>query len=547
MDSYKNGLTLKEVEELTKEGKTNFRKKVKGKSHLRIIFESFFTFFNVVLYVLALVFLFFQIFYPNGIKYIPITKYGFLFVIFFNAMCSIISQEASKHTLEKMKLITSPTCLGIREGKEINIKLEDVVLGETLILKGGNEVPCDLVVKEGELLVNESNLTGESKPIIKKAGDSVLSGSFVINGFAYLIATKVGSDTYIAKLESKISQISKKKSELLTNIHKIIKILIICLIPVVLTVGIKMFYVGESLTGGEHWKFTPEVLTKCAASLVGMIPIGMILLSSITLSTSIVKLYKHQTMVQELYAIENLSRVDTLCLDKTGTLTTQHFLFKNLVKLNDFDEKIILQSYMSAMKDTNETGKAVINKYGNNEILKVKKFTLFSSETKYSEVTFENDETYRLGAPEYVLKEEKNKIKAREYQKEGFRVLGFTSLDKDLGIILLEDELRKGIKDTLNYFSDLNINIKIISGDNALTVKEVAKMAGVLNYEKYISMENVTLEEIKDIVSKKDEFIQEAIKVTFYRNEIEKYFENRRTESQIKQYIFDKLEKIEIS
>ena len=482
MDSYKNGLTLKEVEELTKEGKTNFRKKVKGKSHLRIIFESFFTFFNVVLYVLALVFLFFQIFYPNGI------------------MCSIISQEASKHTLEKMKLITSPTCLGIREGKEINIKLEDVVLGETLILKGGNEVPCDLVIKEGELLVNESNLTGESKPIIKKVGDSVLSGSFVINGFAYLIATKVGSDTYIAKLESKISQISKKKSELLTNIHKIIKILIICLIPVVLTVGIKMFYVGESLTGGEHWKFTPEVLTKCAASLVGMIPIGMILLSSITLSTSIVKLYKHQTMVQELYAIENLSRVDTLCLDKTGTLTTQHFLFKNLVKLNDFDEKIILQSYMSAMKDTNETGKAVINKYGNNEILKIKKFTLFSSETKYSEVTFENDETYRLGAPEYVLKEEKNKIKAREYQKEGFRVLGFTSLDKDLGIILLEDELRKGIKDTLNYFSDLNINIKIISGDNALTVKEVAKMAGVLNYEKYISMENVTLEEIKDIV-----------------------------------------------
>ena len=138
MDSYKNGLTLKEVEELTKEGKTNFRKKIKGKSHLRIIFESFFTFFNVVLYVLALVFLFFQIFYPNGIKYIPITKYGFLFVIFFNAMCSIISQEASKHTLEKMKLITSPTCLGIREGKEINIKLEDVVLGETLILKGGN-------------------------------------------------------------------------------------------------------------------------------------------------------------------------------------------------------------------------------------------------------------------------------------------------------------------------------------------------------------------------------------------------------------------------
>ena len=502
MNLYKNGLTREQVNELTKEGKTNFRKKVKGKSHLRIIFESFFTFFNVVLYLLALTFLLFQIFYPNGIKYVPITKYGFLFVIFFNAMCSIVSQEASKHTLEKMKLITSPTCLGIRDNKEVNIKLEDIVLGDTLILKAGNEVPCDLIVEEGELLVNESNLTGESKPIIKKVGDMVLSGSYVINGFAYLTAIKVGKDTYIAKLESKISGISKKKSELLTNIHKIIKILIICLVPVVLTVGLKMFYVGESLTGGDHWVFTPSVLTKCAASLVGMIPIGMILLSTITLSTSIVKLYRHQTMVQELYAIENLSRVDTLCLDKTGTLTTQHFLFKNLVKINDFDEKLILSSYMSAMKDTNETGKAVINKFGNAETLTVKKAKLFSSETKYSEVTFENNETYRLGAPEYVLKDEKSKILARQYQKEGYRVLGLASIKKDLGIILLEDELRKGIKDTLNYFNELNIDIKIISGDNALTVKEVAKLAGVLNYDKYISMENVQLSEIKDIVDK---------------------------------------------
>lgn len=502
MNLYKNGLTQEQVNELTKEGKTNFRKKVKGKSHLRIIFESFFTFFNVVLYLLALTFLLFQIFYPNGIKYVPITKYGFLFVIFFNAMCSIVSQEASKHTLEKMKLITSPTCLGIRDKKEVKIKLEDIVLGDTLILKSGNEVPCDLRLMEGELIVNESNLTGESKPIIKKKGDLVLSGSFVISGYAYLIAEKVGRETYIAKLEGKITSITKKKSELLINIHKIIKILIFCLIPVVLVVGIKMFYVGESLNGGPHWVFTPDVLTKCAASLVGMIPIGMILLSTITLSTSIVKLYRHQTMVQELYAIENLSRVDTLCLDKTGTLTTQHFLFKNLVKLQDFDEKTIFKSYFNAMKDNNETGKALVKKYGSEEILKVKNFKAFSSQTKYSEVTFENDETYRLGAPEYVLNEEANKNKAKEYQKEGYRVLGFANSKGDLAIILLEDELRKGIKDTLNYFNNLNIDIKIISGDNALTVKEVSRMAGVLNYDKYISMENVEISKIKDIVEK---------------------------------------------
>ena len=262
MNNYKEGLNYQEIELLKKEGKENKREKVKGKSHLKIIFESFFTFFNVVLYLLAIIFALFQIFYPNGIKYVPITKYGFLFVIFFNAMCSIISQEASKHALEKMKLISDPLSLVIREGKEEKVPIEEIVEGDTVILKSGNEVPCDLILKEGELIVNESNLTGESRPIIKRVGDSVLSGSFVVSGYGLLVAEKVGKATYIAKLEGEISKITKKKSELILNIRKIIGILLICIVPVVLCVGLKIYYVGISLTGGGHWVFTPEILTK---------------------------------------------------------------------------------------------------------------------------------------------------------------------------------------------------------------------------------------------------------------------------------------------
>ena len=502
MNNYKEGLNYQEIELLKKEGKENKREKVKGKSHLKIIFESFFTFFNVVLYLLAIIFALFQIFYPNGIKYVPITKYGFLFVIFFNAMCSIISQEASKHTLEKMKLISDPLSLVIREGKEEKVPIEEIVEGDTVILKSGNEVPCDLILKEGELIVNESNLTGESRPIIKRVGDSVLSGSFVVSGYGLLVAEKVGKATYIAKLEGEISKITKKKSELILNIRKIIGILLICIVPVVLCVGLKIYYVGISLTGGGHWVFTPEILTKCAASLVGMIPIGMILLSSITLSTSIVKLYKHKTMVQELYAIENLSHVDTLCLDKTGTLTTQEFLFKNIVKLNDFDEKSVLPSYLYAMKDNNKTGEALMEEFGTKEILKANKAQPFSSKTKFSEVEFEGGEIYRMGAPEFIFHSEDSKKKALEIAKEGYRVIGFANEKEDLAILVLEDELRKGIKETLSFFNDLHISIKIISGDNTLTVSKIAGFAGVKDSEKYISMENVKLEEIEEICEK---------------------------------------------
>ena len=500
-NDFRKGLSSEEVQILRKEGKVNKSKKVKGKSHFKIIFESFFTSFNIVLYLLAFTFLMFQIFYPDGIRSIPITKYGFLTTILFNALTSIISQEMSKHTLEKMKLISDPRILVIRDGKEVEINTNEIVLHDSIILKTGKDVPCDAIIEEGELYVNESNLTGESDALIKKKGDIVLSGSFVVGGFAILKAEKVGNDTYISSIERKISSIRKKKSELLLNIHKIINILLIFIIPVVLSVGLKMFYVGTYPSGGKHWVFTLNIVTKCGASLVGMIPIGMILLSSITLSESIIKLSKKKTMVQELYAIENLSRVDTLCLDKTGTLTTQKFKLVKTITLQDLDINSIMSSYLSAFKETNPTSEALICAFGNDPCLKINTFLPFNSKNKYSAVQFENGETYRLGASEFLTKDQGTLELVKRYSLDGFRVLCLTKNSIPAALFLLKDELRVGIKDTLKYFKDLKIDIKIISGDNPITVKEVAKDAGVLNYEAFISMENVKIEEIKDIVS----------------------------------------------
>ena len=497
--SLDKGLTIEEVLSRKEANLINKSVKVKGKTHFQIIFSSFFTFFNVILYCLALVFLGFQLFYPDGLKYIPVTKYGFMFVIICNATTSIISQEISKRTVEKMKLLTDPKGAVIRDGKEEVINIEDIVLDDLVVLTSGNDVPCDLIVQEGEVLVNESMLTGESDPLLKKVGDEIFSGSYIISGKCKAKADKVGKDTYVSRLEGKISSIKKKKSVLMENISKIIKYLLFFLVPATLAVFIKTYYVGVN---GEHWVFTPEVITKTGATLVGMIPIGMILLSSITLSQSIVKLFKKQTMVQELYAIENLSRVNTLCLDKTGTLTTQKFIVEDVVNLGEEDLNKIMPFYLGASTDGNATSNALLNLFGKNENVEYLRFEPFDSTKKSSRVYITENDYYSLGAPDYIFKDKSISLKYKKYLEEGSRVIGLTHNDKAIGFIVLKDELRKNIKSTLAYFDELGVDIMIISGDNVTTVQQISKQAGVKNYDKAISMEGVSLDEIPNLIDK---------------------------------------------
>ena len=501
----KVGLTSAQLEIRRNEKAYNRSKKYKGRSHLAIFVSSFFNLFNVILYITAAIMMICQLTIEDAINELPITKYGFLAVILYNAIASIISQEFSKYTISKMKLISDSSYEVLRNGKYETIKSNDILLSDIIKLKSGDQIPCDLVNLGDELAVNESMLTGESDNIIKKKGDIILSGSYVVFGNALARVEKVGNDTYVSSLENKIHSIAKKKSELTININKIIHILLLFLFPTIVAVFLKTWYVGTTVydpINGTNWVFTLNILSKCVTTVVGMIPIGMILLTAITLAESIIKLSRKNTMVQDLYAIENLSRVDTLCLDKTGTLTTQNYYVYKVKKFKDLDLGNIITNIILANNDSNATSKALNSHFKNVKLFEIEANEPFSSKTKRSFIRLKNGEEYYLGAPEYLIKDKKHLEEINSYSKEGYRVLAITSSRDDLGYVVLKDELRKGIKDTLNYFLNLNVDIKIISGDNPLTVKSVSKEAGVKNYESYISMENVPLEDIKDICDK---------------------------------------------
>lgn len=501
----KTGLTLDQIKIRKEEKAFNRSKKYKGRSHLVIFISSFFNLFNMILYVTAAVMAICQLTIEGAIQEVPITKYGFLAVILYNAIASIISQEFSKYTISKMKLISDSSYEVLRDGKYETIKSNDILLSDIIKLKSGDQIPCDLINLGDDIAVNESMLTGESDNIIKKKGDMILSGSYVVFGSALARVERIGNDTYISSLESKIHSIKKKKSELSVNINKIIKILLIILLPTVAAVFLKTWYVGTTVDdplNGTNWVFTLNILSKCVTTVVGMIPIGMILLTTVTLAESIIKLSRKNTMVQDLYAIENLSRVDTLCLDKTGTLTTQNYYVYKVKKFLDTDIDTIVNSIIDANKDSNATSLALKKHFKSEDRLEVEANEPFSSKTKKSYIKTKGGEEYYLGAPEYLIKDKKHLEEINSYSKEGYRVLALTSSKEDIAYVVLKDELRKGIKDTLNYFANLNVDIKIISGDNPLTVKSVSKEAGVKNYESYISMENVPLEDIKDICDK---------------------------------------------
>lgn len=495
--SLKEGLSLEQVKAREKDNLTNVSKGVRGKSHLKIIFESYFNFFNIILFVVAIVFVICSFSFKDGVKYIPFTKYIFLLFILANGTISVISQELSKKKIEKMKLISDPRSKVLRNGKEESIYSKDIVLDDILILSSGNQISCDLEVLEGEIFVDESMLTGESDNILKTVGDTLYSGSYVASGNGKAKAIAVGETTYISNLERKIEKIKKKKSKLMVNIYQIIRIMVYFIIPIVLAVFVKTWFVGD---GSGNWEFNVNVITKSAAVLVGMIPIGMILLSSVTLSKAILELSKMNTMIQELYAIENLSAVNTLCLDKTGTITTQNFDVSdaiNLKNVEDFHDVVF--TFFSSFKSLNETGKALKEHFNKGKLLEVVEISPFDSKKKSSSIVLKDGRVVTLGAPEFTFHKEENLKTAEAKAKEGFRVLGLKINDEEVALFLLKDELRKNIKETLDFFNKLNIDLKVISGDNPITVMQTCKNAGLQNCDKYISMENVKLEEIPEI------------------------------------------------
>lgn len=537
MKSYLNlGLSTEEVKKRIKEGKVNKSKNVVYKSHLRIIYESFFSFFNIILYLVGLTFLIIQLNFDNGIKEIPLTKYGFLLVILINGLFSLVVEERSKYLIEKMEINEkdkSSKILVIRDNKEVYVKEDEIVIDDIVILKKDEinllkyTFPLDFIFIEGEITVNESILTGESNPIQKEINDTILSGSSIFSylnsEYVVLKVKEVGKNTYIKKLEYSVKKKKANKSKLFKDINKIILFMVIIMIP-----SFIITLINELVA--NNFTFSISIISNTSTIIVGMIPIGLVLLASISLSSSIFKLYKINVMSKELYSIETLARCDTLVLDKTGTITTNKIIMKESIIINNYLKenneiyiKLVLD-YLNLFND-NETSISV-KEYFNNESKKfprgnfstlknenipyilnkeeIKEVNYFDSNKKYSSLILNNGDTYYLGASEKLnIKDEAILSKINNYSKNGLRVLVFKRNDDVLGIFILQNELRKGIKEIIEYFkNELKMDIKIITGDNLLTVNALAKEASI-EYNSSISLENIN--------SNEDNFIDIAL------------------------------------
>ena len=476
------GLSKKEVNELKKQGLVNYKSTVKTKSIGQILMTNFFTLFNFLNLALAL-----AIFMVHEYKNLL-----FMGVVICNTLISTIQEIRSKLTVDKLTLLHQQEALVIRDGKEHQIDINSIVLGDIVKLSLGGQIVCDSKVLKGEILVNESLITGESEPILKKVGDELLSGSFVISGSAYTKVIHVGEDNYTSKISAEAKYLKKVNSEILNFINKIIKYISIAIIPI----GILLFIHQQSISGNTF----NAAIVNVVAALIGMIPEGLVLLTSTVLAISVIRLAKYNVLVQEIYCIETLARVDTICLDKTGTITkgqmeVGNIISLNLTKMSDIVDALGTISYH--MDKDNETMSAIYNKYAKENKEKVLEIVPFSSDKKWSGISFEK-ESYILGAPEIVMQNISSIKKELDKYATNSRVVLLAKSEKKLdnkipsdvkpmGLILINDKIRPDARQTLQYFKEEGVDIKLISGDNPITVANVAKKVGLENI-KYIDM-----------------------------------------------------------
>ncbi len=492
---YKTGLSSDQVKERINKGQTNETPNQNVKTYKNIFIENIFTFINMLCLAIA-------------ISLMCVGAFGDclgMIIILANITIGIIQEIRAKLTIEKLSLLTAPAVKVVRDGAEITISTNEVVIDDIIILTTGKQIVADSVIVEGSIEVNESMLTGESLPIKKKVGDTILAGSFVVSGQAYVRAEKVGKANYIQQLAAKAKKYKRPKSELFASLKNIIRVIGFIIIPV----GILMYVNNFIQESGD----LTNTITRTAGSLMGMIPSGMFLLCSASLALSVIKLARKKALVQDLYCVEMLARVNVLCLDKTGTITDGTMKVYNCLQLNetDFTLKRIMGSMLSALGDNNQTSQALINYFGYNKELKPIVTLPFSSSRKLSAVTFEGAGTYIMGAPEFVLpdcKDEKLNNMVEQYSKDGYRVLLLahtnSAISKDhvpiertaVALLILEDRIRDDAVETIKWFKNNHVKIKIISGDNPLTVAEIAKRVGVTGTENLISLEGLNEKQV---------------------------------------------------
>ena len=502
MDEKIEGLTDKEVQEQIELGNINKSQESKLKTTKQIIFDNVFTLFNLYNLIIAIALL--------AVK--AYTNTFFFLIITVNVIIGIVQEIHGRNLVKKLSILNASKATVIRNGKEQKIDIEEIVLGDVILLSQGDQIPSDSYVLEGEVEVNEALLTGESDLILKSKEDKLLSGSYVTSGKCYAKVEKVGEDNFANSIISATKKYKENNSELINSMKKVTKFTSFVIIPVGIILFIQAYFYREAELA--------QAVVATAAALLGMLPKGLVLLITIALESGVIKLAKKDVLVQELYSIESLAHIDTICLDKTGTITQGEMRVSEIKTYNDkilphsFND--MMTAFVNGMDDNNATFHAFKKYFKGDNSFEIADKVAFSSERKWSSISFKNEGSIVVGAPERLFDKSKDDMpeEINELQKNGKRVLGIAYTKSiisepelpELEIIataVLEDPLRKNAKEMLGYFKDQGIDVKIISGDNALTVSNIAKKAGLKDYGSYIDLSTINTDaEIVDLVDK---------------------------------------------
>lgn len=480
------GLSAEQVQERFAAHADNYKVESSTMSVSDIVKSNVFTYFNLVFLIITILLSIVGAW--SDMMFLPI--------IIANTCIGIIQEVHSKKVLDRLSILNAPHCTVVRDGQEHEVEAHKLVLDDVVVLQAGSQIPADATVLDGELQVNESLITGESDEIAKHAGDELLSGSFVVSGKAHARLEKVGKDSYISKLTLQATQSKKgEQSEMIRSLNYLIMVMGIIIIPI----GIALFVQSYIFNEGT----LKESITGMVAAIIGMIPEGLYLLSSVAMAVSSVRLAQKKVLIHDMKCIETLARVNVLCVDKTGTITEPGMHVYETKILDGLDEAqtvATIADVVAAQEKDNATMEALQEYFTKGSGHKAKEVFSFSSETKFSGATMDDGKAYVIGAPEFVLRSqfEEYQEQIAEYSSKGYRVLVFGEYEGTLsrkpltepvvpmGLVMLANPIRKGAKDTFRYFAENDVDIKVISGDNPLTVSVIATEAGIEGAERYV-------------------------------------------------------------
>lgn len=491
-----SGLSAEQVKRRFAQGENNYKVESSTLSVSEIVRSNVCTYFNLVFAVIAVLLAIVGAW--SDMLFLPI--------IVANTCIGIIQEVHSKKVLDKLSILNAPHAVVIRDGKRQEIPADQLVLDDIVEFSAGSQIPADAKVVSGELQVNESLITGESDEIEKREGDSLLSGSFVVSGKACARLEKVGKDSYISKLTLQATKSKKgEQSEMIRSLNYLIMVMGIIIIPIGIALFVQSFIYNE---GTFH-----DSITGMVAAIIGMIPEGLYLLTSVALAVSSVRLAQKKVLIHDMKCIETLARVNVLCVDKTGTITEPGMHVYDFSVLDGTDQLEISQllaDFVAAQEKDNATMEALKAHFSNGSGMRAREVYSFSSETKYSGAVMNDGKSYVIGAPEFVLRGQFAQYQEQiaTYSSKGYRVLVFAqyegTLDRKpltepvlpLCFVMLANPIRKGAKETFTYFAENDVDIKVISGDNPLTVSVIAAEAGIVGAERFVDAS--TLKEKED-------------------------------------------------